>query len=1063
MATFTITTAQNIDELTGKAGTDTYNIDGGTLTIDQNSYFGQNGATGSLGVLGNITISASLGGTVEIDARYVRAIPYDGGSGNVPAYNTVISGGGASGKMIGVVATMQSTPTAVGVAMPATGFILVKQWNGVAYADNTALSGITATVNGTDDVAPLHIVGNEATARAITCTRLGKFRARGTWMYLGTTSGVNSTTYSMPTYGLANLVYPGVWVETGSGTDVYEFYPSDRRSASANLLGTEEARGKFIYPADTTAANVFRFGSDGTNTNGYTPPAGRKIRIPNLFLLDTVGTVLTLTGTAGTRPEFVTTGGGDVEFDKVVCHWYMNFAQAYAIKLDNVATELIVLSECATAIEWTNVVTGALTATVQTPLTMSLDFAGGTLTDCTFSKYSLGATSYVSMTDCEGFTFTNGKYTCPAVRSGAAVPIALTRVKNSTFENSTVVGGPITMTTCDGITITGHKYIDRSIYSVTSNNAVYAFNVATNTTNVKIDGFTLPVANNGPYSGLIGILAAGCSKIKIRNIGTYASPLDCGVGSVAQYSWTRSTSTATVTWTAHGMVAGDAFYVVSSSSTGAITNVTTYTVASAGTADTFTFTCTNGGATSGTMTAYRTSCAGLGVFTAGAAGNDIRIQRVYLKNTRRILTSPDNSFKNIRFENVDLEEITAGALTALDLKVNDVYARHGVGAGAAVYGSHWSFGKLSEAASQTTASWSRTTTTATFTVTGHGLLPGDEILITNSNSTAAIPNGRYAITTLGTTNTFTITCVNAGNATGTADYTVVKGRIVVMMNEQTAASAGTYTLDVGAPKFTSAGTLVVPAVNDQITWATPDWIYNFNGFPIHGPIFSGTNITLSSHEAYYALDTGSGYGSFKQLMFPRAGGGGSNGSTNITMTDTTGVVVGTYIFGTNVAYGAKVQSITNGTTIVATIANIGTVSGILRFSDLPNETVSATGFKMKVRLKTVAAAATTSFSSIQINALPSGSNEYVLDQNTVTFTGLPTGCDAVVLTAGTSTILDQQDSMAGTTYAYTYSGDQTVDIGFIKAGYVPFYIRNLSLTTADSSIPVALTVDRNYQ
>jgi len=88
--------------------------------------------------------------------------------------------------------------------------------------------------------------------------------------------------------------------------------------------------------------------------------------------------------------------------------------------------------------------------------------------------------------------------------------------------------------------------------------------------------------------------------------------------------------------------------------------------------------------------------------------------------------------------------------------------------------------------------------------------------------------------------------------------------------------------------------------------------------------------------------------------------------------------------------------------------------------------------------------------------------QYPLDVNTVTFTGLPTGCDVVVLTAGTSTILAQQDAGAGTTFAYTYSGAQSIDIGFIKAGYVPQYIRNLSLTTTDSSIPVSLTIDRNY-
>ena len=89
-------------------------------------------------------------------------------------------------------------------------------------------------------------------------------------------------------------------------------------------------------------------------------------------------------------------------------------------------------------------------------------------------------------------------------------------------------------------------------------------------------------------------------------------------------------------------------------------------------------------------------------------------------------------------------------------------------------------------------------------------------------------------------------------------------------------------------------------------------------------------------------------------------------------------------------------------------------------------------------------------------------NLYPLSVNTITFTGLPTGCDAVTLTAGTTTILDQKDSLSGTSYSYTYSGTPTVDVGFIKPGYVPFYIRNLALSASDSSIPVSLTTDRNY-
>lgn len=91
-----------------------------------------------------------------------------------------------------------------------------------------------------------------------------------------------------------------------------------------------------------------------------------------------------------------------------------------------------------------------------------------------------------------------------------------------------------------------------------------------------------------------------------------------------------------------------------------------------------------------------------------------------------------------------------------------------------------------------------------------------------------------------------------------------------------------------------------------------------------------------------------------------------------------------------------------------------------------------------------------------------GATVNVVSGATVTFTGLPTGTDVVILTAGTSTILSQIDSNPSSTYAWSYQGTPTVDVGFIKTGYVVQYIRGLTLGTSDSNIPVSLSLDRNY-
>jgi hypothetical protein len=125
MATYNIVTSQNIDALTAKAGGDLYNVNGGTLTIDQDSRVGTNQTTST--TLGTITLSASLGGIVNIDGTGIWMIPYTVGAGTVPAWNTVITNGSGSGKLIGVHASLTSASTATGAAMPVSGFIRVKQ------------------------------------------------------------------------------------------------------------------------------------------------------------------------------------------------------------------------------------------------------------------------------------------------------------------------------------------------------------------------------------------------------------------------------------------------------------------------------------------------------------------------------------------------------------------------------------------------------------------------------------------------------------------------------------------------------------------------------------------------------------------------------------------------------------------------------------------------------------------------------------------------------------------------------------------------------------------------
>lgn len=88
-----------------------------------------------------------------------------------------------------------------------------------------------------------------------------------------------------------------------------------------------------------------------------------------------------------------------------------------------------------------------------------------------------------------------------------------------------------------------------------------------------------------------------------------------------------------------------------------------------------------------------------------------------------------------------------------------------------------------------------------------------------------------------------------------------------------------------------------------------------------------------------------------------------------------------------------------------------------------------------------------------------------IGNTTITFTGLPVGTDVVVLDAGTTSILEQVDQHPSADYAFntpTYATSRYVDVGFIKPGFIPFYIRNLKVPEKPASIPVKLRLDPNY-
>lgn len=1051
---------------------DNYLINGGYLTIDTHSRYGLGSNTSA--AMGNITMSASLGGTVEFNSTLIRSIPYNTGSGNVPPLDTTISEGSASGKLLGVYSALNAAPTTAGSAMPASGYILIRQWNGIAYTATT-LTGITATATSADTAGWMRIVGAESLTATI--NRLNLFKVRGDYYEFEgvTTDGTRATTYQIPSHG--ELVYcPGVEVETGIGTGIYEFYPAAGSiTALAANIATDAVRGRWCW---ISTAGLVRFGHDGTNsTGGYVPTSGRKIRVYNIFFDNCTQAALTANvlpnATLATRYELATTGGGVIDIDKASINWYMNINQPFSVALSNTGImSALVLTECASPITWSRVSVGQEAANTQVALTMSLNFAGGTMTSCTWSRAAQAASgTYITIwTDCGEFTIDNERcHSLIKAANATSGSMSLTRVTSSTWNTPVLGGGRVLGVTCSDVTFNDTIYYDHPATTTPTAIPMYAFDISTACVNCTFDGLTFGgLTLVQPYSGILNIGAAGCSNIKLRNLGTTSSPLDMGDVYV-DATWTRVTTTITVTKTAHGLKVNDliAGNIISDVSPKALstTTATLWTVASVPTANTFTMSATNAGATSGTLSYYPTMAGQLCVLAAGAAANTVKVQRCYTPHLRVGLGTSDNSSKNIVFESVWGTEWGVHLVPCLNATMRGLQSTPALTAQTSVYGTHFiDYYTTGIPTNIAAVSWARTTTTATITSTGHNLRTGDIINVTVSSDTAAIIRGQKTITATGP-NTFTFTCLNAGSTSGTLTFTPYNGRIAIQMNEPSADSSSQVTLTNGAA-FTSAGGLFMPVINHQADFILPVNMVGHSSFPIVEAVMAGG--TIGNYHITYSMDGG---GTYKNLYYPRAGGGGSNASTNVTMTDTTGVSAGDYVFGTNIAPNTKVSSITNSTTIVVDNANTGTVSGILRFNQLPNEVIAdpLEGFPLRIRIKTTTTNVTaiTSMFVYTNSTTTARTATYPLDTVSASLYlyGMEVGTEVRVYRTSDDFAIAGIESTIGDdfTYNYTWSGvDEDVYIVVFSLTAQPIKFTNQILGANGLTIPVLPVIDRQY-
>ena len=156
-------------------------------------------------------------------------------------------------------------------------------------------------------------------------------------------------------------------------------------------------------------------------------------------------------------------------------------------------------------------------------------FAGGTFDDCVFQIITQAASGNhtANITDISGFTFNRCTFRGATIRANATTySINGTRMVNCTFNDTTIIQGSMTLTTCNGVNINNTTYVDCVSGTTVTTYAMYVWSLLTNTINCTISGLTIPVTDAQPYTALLSIGTAGCNNIKLRNIGTYASPLN---------------------------------------------------------------------------------------------------------------------------------------------------------------------------------------------------------------------------------------------------------------------------------------------------------------------------------------------------------------------------------------------------------------------------------------------------------------------------------------------------------------------------------------------------------
>ncbi len=545
----TISTSQTFDSAARTAG-ETFTINSGAVfTIDSDTRDGKNAAAARAGSMSSFTMTAASGGEVVIDGTKVWLLAYDGriGTPNVPALGTIIAGvtSGATGELMNCTSAINVVPTAAGAAMPATGFFKLKNVTGT-FQDNETLE-----IQGSTDLCLANGIGQRGwievvmdDAAGFTIGRAQTFRITGDWFESATVgSGAAHQQVQFPNYGGANFFLPGCWVDEAANGN-WEFWPATITGtgtfwSAANML--TETKNKFC---ECLGGGIIRFGGNGTTAWGKIPTAGAKFRVPNVFLKSAATASRASdsipSATLATRPDFAMTNAGSINIDKAIGHWQILSSQAYAITLKNLALfDSYNISETATALILEECHNGNhLIAQDAAAMTLSNNYAGGTVVNCKWGRSgTIAANDYGTIVAyCNNLTFTGCHFQGRTLRTNAAAyPAHFNFCDGLTFNDCVTVGSGLFLNTCTNTIFNDHQYADNYAGISSATNAPLGAFVLTNSNGVMIDGFSWYTSTANQHPNTCIVYTSFTQNLKVRNIGTYASPLTAGSSNAMLY------------------------------------------------------------------------------------------------------------------------------------------------------------------------------------------------------------------------------------------------------------------------------------------------------------------------------------------------------------------------------------------------------------------------------------------------------------------------------------------------------------------------------------------------